>query len=125
MEGVGVAIVYVTESVADLVTPPKVATIVAVVLAVTLAVSTVKAAEVFPAGMVTLPGTDAAVWLLEREMTSPPAGAGPEVVMVPAADLPPAAVFGLMEIESNTGAEIVRLAEADELARAAEIAATD
>src|SRR2546426_11187767 len=68
----------VTVSSADLVTPPKLAEIVAEVDAVTDTVVTINVALVAPAGTVTLPtaGTLAAAGLLlERVTTTPPAGA--------------------------------------------------
>ena len=47
---------------------------------------TVNVVEVIPAGIVILAGTVAAGMLLDKEMTSPPAGAGVEIVMVPVLD---------------------------------------
>ena len=56
---------YVTVSVAVLMTSPRLAEMVAVVLLVTLDVVIVKPTEVLPAGIVTVVGVLAAGWLLE------------------------------------------------------------
>src|SRR3989442_9825610 len=87
----------VTVSSAVLVTPPKLAEIVAEVDAVTDTVVTVNVALVRPAGTVTLPtaGTLAAAGLLlERVTTTPPAGAAALRVTVATEELPPTTLVG-------------------------------
>src|SRR5712692_7338768 len=87
----------VTVSNADLVTPPKLAEIVAEVDAVTDTVVTVNVALAPPAGTVTLPtaGTLAAAGLLlERVTTAPPAGAAALSVTVATEELPPTTLVG-------------------------------
>src|SRR2546427_4424704 len=87
----------VTASSAVLVTPPKLAEIVAEVDAVTDTVVTVNVALVAPAGTVTLPtaGTLAAAGLLlERVTTTPPAGAVALNVTVATEELPPTTLVG-------------------------------
>src|SRR3989441_668152 len=87
----------VTASSAVLVTPPKLAEIVAEVDAVTDTVVTVNVALVAPAGTVTLPtaGTLAAAGLLlERVTTAPPAGAAALKVTVATEELPPTTLVG-------------------------------
>jgi len=66
-----------------LVTPLKVAVIVTVVVLVTFLCPIVKVADVFPAGTVTLVGTPAALFELDRPTTAPPVGRMPEKVTVP------------------------------------------
>src|SRR5947209_15918245 len=63
--------------------------------------------------MVMLAGTvAAAVSLLEREMTAPPAGAGLRRVTVPVDSCPPATVAGLRTSEaSDDGEPITRLSK--------------
>src|SRR2546427_4101618 len=88
----------VTVSSAVLVTPPKLAEMVAEVDAVTDTVVTVNVALVTPAGTVTLPtgGTLAAAGLLlERVTTAPPAGAAALRVTVATEELPPTTLVGL------------------------------
>ena len=59
----------------------------------------VNVAEVAPAATVTLPGTcAAAVLLLDRLTTAPPAGAGPVNLTVPVDEIPPATEAGLRVI---------------------------
>src|SRR2546427_4769327 len=87
----------VTASSAVLVTPPKLAEIVAEVDAVTDTVVTINVALVAPAGTVTLPtaGTLAAAGLLlERVTTTPPAGAVALNVTVATEELPPTTLVG-------------------------------
>ena len=55
----------------------------------TMLVETAKVAVICPAGIVTLVGTRALKLLDASETTVPPAGAGPEMVMVPVVDVPP------------------------------------
>src|SRR3989442_351583 len=97
----------VTVSSAVLVTPPKLAEIVAEVDAVTDTVVTVNVALVAPAGTVTLPtaGTLAAAGLLlERVTTAPPAGAAALRVTVATEEEPLATLAGLsVRAESVTG----------------------
>jgi hypothetical protein len=63
--------------------------IVAATRAVTGPVATVNVAVVAPGGTVTVDGTLAAVALLPRTMTAPPAGAAALSVTVPCVDVPP------------------------------------
>jgi len=80
---------------ADLVTPSKVAEIVAVVEAVTRVVETVKVALVAPAATVTLAGTVVtAVLLLAKATTAPPACAAALRVTVPVEGFPPPTLVG-------------------------------
>ena len=69
--------------------PLAVADIVAVSVAVTGTVVTVNDAVVAPAKTVTLAGTVAAALFEDREITSPPAGAGFPSVTVPTDEFPP------------------------------------
>ena len=76
---------------------------------------TVNVAVVAPAGTVTLGGTcAAAVLLLERVTTEPPAGAGPFNFAVPVDELPPMSEVGLrvmpLPLAAKVGANTVRLA---------------
>jgi hypothetical protein len=52
-------------------------------------VETVKVAVICPAGIVTFVGTRALKLLDASETTVPPAGAGPEMVMVAVVEVPP------------------------------------
>src|SRR3989454_628114 len=81
---------------AVLVTPPKLAEIVAEVDAVTDAVVTVNVALIAPAGTVTLPLTDtlATALLLERVTSAPPVGAVALNVTVATEELPPTTLVG-------------------------------
>jgi hypothetical protein len=83
-----------TVSAADLVTPPKIAEIVAEVTAVTALVLAVKAALVAPAGTVTLPGTLAAAELLDNATSDPPTGAALVNVTVACEAAPPVTLVG-------------------------------
>jgi hypothetical protein len=80
--------------VAERVTPPPVAEITTLVVAVTVFVVTVKLALVAPAGTVTVAGTVAAVLLLASVTTSPPEEAGEVRVTVPVEELPPVTLEG-------------------------------
>ena len=95
-----------TVSVADRVTPPAVAEMVADVEAVTDVVVIVKVALVAPAATVTLAGTVTAAELSESVTTSPPAGAGALRVTVPVAELPPTTLAGLMLRAERVGAAV-------------------
>ena len=84
---------------------PSVPEITAVVFAVTALVLTANVALVAPAATVTLAGTVAAGWLLDRVIVAPPAGAAPLNVTVPVEAFPPTTLVGLSEsVESVTGA---------------------
>ena len=75
------------------------------VLVATGLVVTVKVAVVAFAATVTLAGTcAAAVLLLERVTTAPPAGAGPFNVTVPVEDVPPSTEAGLTLTEFSAAA---------------------
>jgi len=80
---------------ADVVRPPKVALIVAVVEAVTVVVVTVNVAVVLPAATVTDDGTDAEVLEAESVTTAPPAGAAAVSLTVPVALVPPFTLAGV------------------------------
>jgi len=93
-----------TVSVADRVTPPAVAEMVADVAAVTDVVVIAKVAPVAPAGTVTLAGTVADGELSESVTTIPPEGAGALRVTVPVVELPPTTAAGLMLKPVRVGA---------------------
>jgi hypothetical protein len=95
-----------TVSVADVVTPPAVAEMVADVEAVTNVVVIVKLALVAPAATVTLAGTVTAAELSESVTTSPPAGAGALRATVPVEELPPTTLAGLTLRAVRIGAEV-------------------
>lgn len=85
---------------------PKVAEMVSDVLPATGLVVTVKVAVVAPGATVTLAGTlAAAVLLLDRMTTVPPAGAGPFNVTVPVDVPPPNTDAGLKLTEETVGKE--------------------
>ena len=65
------------------------------VVALTVAVVTVKVAEVAPCATVTLDGTVAAAFELESDTTAPPEGAAAVRVTVPVPDCPLTMVDGL------------------------------
>ena len=71
----------------------------------------VKIDVVAPAATVTLAGTRAAaVLLLVRVTTAPPAGAGPVKVTVPVDDVPPITEVGLRVTEVSAAAVTVKVA---------------
>lgn len=74
------------------------AVITAVIVAGTAAVATANVPAVAPAGITRTAGTVAAGWLLERDMATPPDGAGEASVTVPVALAPPATLDGVMVI---------------------------
>ena len=92
-----------TASVVVRVVPPPVPVIVTVVVLVTEVVVIANCAVVAPAATVTLPGTEAAVFDLERVTTSPPLPAALESVTVPVAPLPPTTLVGLTAMEDRVG----------------------
>ena len=71
----------------------------------------VKVAVDAPAATVTLEGTDAAVRLDDNVTTRPPAGAGPERVTVPVADVPLRTDVGETETPDATGATMVSVTD--------------
>ncbi len=96
--GLGSTVRYVTDAgwiVRGVLTvvPFKVAEIVAVVLAVSDTVVTVKVSVDWPAAMSTWAGTDAPE-VEDRLTATPPDGAGRTNVTVPVTELPPATMFG-------------------------------
>jgi hypothetical protein len=102
----------VTFNVAVFVTPDSVPEIVTVVFAVTFLCPIVNVTVDFPAGTVIVAGTVAAVVTeLLRLTTLPPAGAGPESVIVPLTAVVelPFTVTGETEMESIVGERIVIL----------------
>jgi hypothetical protein len=89
------AVIGVTVSAADRLTPASVAEIVTTVDDDTAFVDTTNPTVVVPAGTVTLAGTVAtAVLLLDRVTTAPPAGAAALSVTVPVDVLPPGRLVG-------------------------------
>jgi hypothetical protein len=86
---------------------PMVAVIDTFVVEVTDDVVTVNEAVVLPAATVTLPGTLAAVLLLESETTSPPEGAAALRVTVPVELFPPTTVVGFNVILETVGPQAV------------------
>jgi hypothetical protein len=85
---------------------PSVAVIVAVVIAVTDVVVTVKFVLVDPAGTVTLLGTVALELLLLRLTTLPPEGAAELNVTVPVELVPPVTLVGFKVTEETVGPEL-------------------
>ena len=69
--------------------------------------------DVTPPGIVTEPGTVATPLLDERLMTIPEAGAGPDKVTYPVADVPPTTALGPTAIDARTGAVTVSVAVTD------------
>ena len=81
------------------------------VLLATGLVVTVKVAVVAFAATVTLAGTcAAAVLLLDRVTTAPPAGAGPFKVTVPVEEVPPITEAGFRVTELSVAAVTVKVA---------------
>jgi len=99
-----------TVRVAGRVTPLYKAEMVTGVDAATVLVVTVNVVLVAPAGTVTLPGTVAAVLLLDRVTDAPPAGAGPFSVTVPVEFPPPVTVVGFSASERRAAGFTVRVA---------------
>ena len=73
-------------------------------------VVTVNVTLVWPAGIVTVVGTVAEVWLLANVITLPPAGAGPEMMTVPVDEVPPFTEVGLTLTLDTVGGVIVNWA---------------
>lgn len=90
---------------------PRVAEMVAATWLVSAVVRTVNVTDACPAGIVTLAGTVADVWLLASWMTAPPEGAGPVRVTVPVEDVPPITDAGLSVSDNSAGGEMVSGAE--------------
>ena len=86
---------------------PSVAVIVAVTLAVTDFVDTVKVAEVVPAAICTEAGTMAFVLLDFRVTVSPPVGAAPFRLTVPVAVMPPVTGEGSIDTLTSDAGLIV------------------
>ena len=93
----------VIPSVVVTVTPFAVAEIVADLGPLTAVVLTTKVAEVFPAGIVAVAGTEAEVKVLDNLTTKPPVGAWPPRVTVPLLGVPPATVVGFKVTEVSEG----------------------
>jgi hypothetical protein len=91
---------------------PSLAVIIAVVLAVTITVFTVKVAVVEPSGTVTEAGTDATLLLLVSS-TIVPAGAEASRVILPIDEFPPATFDGLRDNAVKIGGLTVIAADTD------------
>ena len=83
---------------------------VAVVVAPTPLVVTVKVALLAPAATVTVAGVVADALLSDKVTAAPPAGAGPLKVTVPVEELPPVTLAGLNDTVESTGGLMVRVA---------------
>jgi hypothetical protein len=103
----------VTVSTADWTEVPEEPVIVALVTAVTGDVDTVNAAVVAPAATTTLGGTVAETLLLDSVTSSPPAGAAPFKVTVPAAVPPPGTLAGLSATVATPGDDTVRTVDCE------------
>src|SRR2546422_431178 len=99
-----------TVRVAGRVTPLYTAEMVTGVDAATVLVVTVNVGLVAPAGTVTLPGTVAAVLLLDRVTDAPPAGARPFSVTGPVEVPPPVTVVGFSASERRAAGFTVSMA---------------
>jgi len=75
-------------------------------------VLTVNVADVAPDGILTVPGTVAAVLLDESVIVSPLLGAGPLIFTVPADDAPPRTDDGFRTMLTTVGGVIVKVADA-------------
>ena len=93
------------------VTPLLVALSVAIAFVWMSVVATGNVAVDAPAATVTLAGTDAATRLDDNVTMRPPAGAGPESVTVPVADVPPRTDVGATETPDATGATTVNVTD--------------
>ena len=93
-----------TVSVAVRVTPPATAVMVIALGAVTVVVEVVNVAVVAPPATVTFAGTEAAVFELVRDTTSPPAGAALDKVTVPVDEAPPTTLAGARATADSVGA---------------------
>jgi hypothetical protein len=101
------AAVAVTLRTALRVFPPTEAVIVAETLVATALVVAENVADVAPAKTVTVPGTATAALLLVNAMATPPVGAAPLNVTVPAAVLLPTTVLGFMANDVSVAAAAV------------------
>jgi len=94
-------------SVAVRVIAPEFAVIVAATEVATAVVFTVNVADVAFAATVTEAGSVADAVVLDRATFTPPDGAGPVKVTVPAEEVPPATLVGFTLTDANTGGLIV------------------
>lgn len=76
----------------------------------TFEVVALKVIEVFPAGIVTDPGTVADCELLDKVIANPPVGAAELIVTVPVLDAPPLTDVGLRASDLIVGALTVKVA---------------
>lgn len=104
----------VTVSTADWTEFPEEPVIVALVTAVTGDVDTVNVAVVAPAAITTLGGTLAETLLLDSVTRSPPAGAAPFRVIVPAEVPPPRTLAGLSATVATPGDDTVRAVDCED-----------
>lgn len=98
-------------SVADFDEAARLAVIVAVTCFVTTLVVTANVAEVFPAAIVTVPGTVAELLPLAKLIIIPPEGAAAPIVTVPVDDFPPTTDAGLSVSPVIAGGLIVSVAD--------------
>ena len=94
----------VTANVSETLSPNRLALMVPVVDLETGKVANVNVALDFPAGIVTVAGTNSAGLPLVREMTSEPAGTGPERLIVTVLADPPTRVVGVDSIDTSFAA---------------------